>query len=153
MVEVSHVAEATTSGAAKDTLSLRPGLFETDASGALRLAASRCQACGAHFFPRRLVCARCLSREMATVLLSTRGTLYTYTTVYQSTPDFPTPYVLAYVDLPEGVRLLAQLVGAPPGEARIGMPLALRVEPVRTGAEGRPVMGYRLYPAAEVSHG
>jgi len=83
---------------------------------------------------------------MAAVPLSTRGTLYTYTTVHQSTPAFATPYVLAYADLPEGVRLLAQLVAAP-GDVRIGMPVELRVEPVGVNAEGRPVLGYRFHPA------
>ncbi|HYM90718.1 MAG TPA: OB-fold domain-containing protein, partial [bacterium] len=108
---------------------------------------------GAHFFPRRLVCARCLSLAMATVPLNTRGTLYTYTTVYQSTPEFPTPYLLAYIDLPEGVRLLAQLVGVGPAEVRIGMPLELRVETVGTEAGGRPVLGYRLHAVPESGPG
>ncbi len=126
---------------------LRPGLFEVDAGGAVRLVGTRCRSCGAHFFPCRAVCARCLSRDLATVPLSARGTLYTFTTVHQSTPEFPTPYMLAYVDLPEGVRLLAQLAGTSPGEARIGMPLDLRIQPVGTDAAGRPVLGYRLYPA------
>ena len=125
---------------------LRPGLFEVDAGGQFRLVATRCEACGAHFFPRRRVCARCLSSATTTVPLSTRGTLYTYTTVHQSTPEFTTPYVLAYADLPEGVRLLAQLV-APPGDVRIGMSVDLRVEPVGVTADGRPALGYRFHPA------
>jgi uncharacterized protein len=125
---------------------LRPGLFEVDAGGQLRLLATRCAVCGAHFFPRRRICARCLSSTVGTVHLSTRGTLYTYTTVHQSTPEFTTPYVLAYADLPEGVRLLAQLA-APPGDVRIGMPVELRVEPVGVTADGRPVLGYRFHPA------
>ncbi len=145
------MAEQATSGVEVGAVPLRPGLFETDAAGAVRLVASRCRECGAHFFPRRLVCARCLSRDMATVPLGTRGILYTYTTVYQSTPEFPTPYLLAYVDLPEGVRLLAQLTGVPPDQVRIGMLLELRIEPVHTDAEGRPVLGYRVYPGEEVT--
>ena len=125
---------------------LRPGLFEAGAGGSPRLVGTRCSACGAHFFPRRRVCARCLSSATTTVPLSTRGTLYTYTMVHQSTPEFPTPYVLAYADLPEGVRLLAQLVAAP-GDARIGMPVEVRVEPVGVTADGCPVLGYRFHPA------
>lgn len=131
---------------------LRPGLFDVDAGGTHRLVGSRCEVCGAHFFPRRRICARCRSAATATVPLSTRGTLHTYTTVHQSTPAFPTPYVLAYADLPEGVRLLAQLVAAP-RDVRIGMPVELRVEPVGENAEGRPVLGYRFHPAAETRDG
>jgi uncharacterized OB-fold protein len=125
---------------------LRPGLFEAGAGGSLRLVGTRCDVCGAHFFPRRRVCARCRSAAATTVPLSTRGTLYTYTTVHQSTPQFTTPYVLAYADLPEGVRLLAQLVAAP-GDIHIGMPVELRVEAVDVTADGRPVLGYRFHPA------
>ena len=131
---------------------LRPGLFDVDAGGTPRLLGSRCEACGAHFFPRRRICARCRSSAMTAVPLSTRGTLYTYTTVHQSTPAFATPYVLAYADLPEGVRLLAQLAAAP-GDVRIGMPVELRVEPVGVNAEGRPVLSYRFHPAAEARDG
>ncbi len=141
-------ASAATAGP-RTWVPLRPGLFEVDTGGTVRLVGTRCRACGARFFPRRPVCARCLSAEMDAVPLGTRGALYTYTTVYQSTPEFPTPYVLAYVDLPEGVRLLAPLVDVASGEVRIGMPLVLRVEPVGADAEGRPVLGYRLHPAAE----
>lgn len=79
--------------------------------------------------------------------------LYTYTVVFQSTPEFRTPYLLGYVDLPEGVRVLAPLADLAVDDVRIGMPLRLVVEPVRTDAEGRAVLGYRLHraqPATEI---
>lgn len=123
---------------------IHPDVFADE--GEPRLVGARCLRCGAAFFPRRAVCARCLSSEVEAVPLSPTGTLYTYTVVHQSTPEFPTPYVLAYVDLPEGVRLLAPLVGVEADQVRIGMPLRLRVEPLRTDAQGRTILGYRLYP-------
>lgn len=146
-----EVAESTTAPPAA-SVPLQPGLFEAGADGALRLVGTRCRQCGARFFPRRAVCARCLSPDTEVVPLSSRGTLYTYTVVYQSTPEFRTPYLLAYVDLPEGVRLLAPLEGLAPDQVQIGIALDLRVEAVRRDAEGRAVIGYRLYPAAEVTH-
>lgn len=118
-----------------------------------RIVGARCRQCGAHFFPRRTVCAQCLSTDVEVVPLATRGTLYTYTVVHQSTPEFPTPYILAYGDLAEGVRVLAPLAGAAAEEVRIGLAVDLCVEPVRTDAQGRVVVGYRWYPAAEVRHG
>lgn len=135
------------------TVPLQPGLFIDDAQGVPRVAGTRCRACGTHFFPRRAICARCLSTETEIVPLSGRGVLYTYTVVHQSTPEFRTPYVLGYVDLPEGVRVLAPLAEIPADEVRIGMTLLLRVEPVRTDADGRIILGYRLHRAAEVAHG
>ncbi len=130
---------------------LQPGIFVEDARGTLRLGGTRCRACGTHYFPRRQICAKCLSPETETVPLSDAGVLYTYTVVYQSTPEFRTPYILGYVDLPEGVRVLAPLAEIEAQDVRIGMPLLLRVEPVRTDAEGRAILGYRLHRALEVA--
>jgi uncharacterized OB-fold protein len=148
---VSEQATAREPAAATaEPIPLRPGLFVADDTGRLRLAGSRCARCGAHYFPRRLVCARCLATDLSVVGLSPQGTVYTYTVVHQSTPEFPTPYVLAYVDLPEGVRVLAPLA-ADASQVRIGMPVELCVEPVRTAPDGRPVLAYRAHPRSDPS--
>ena len=47
-----------------------------------RLLGSRCPACGEHFYPRRLVCAKCLHEGCEDVVLSPTGTLWTYTYVH-----------------------------------------------------------------------
>lgn len=127
---------------------LRPGLLEKDADGGITLLGSRCESCGTTFFPAHVLCVRCLSSEhMQAVRLSRRGTVYTYTVVHQSTPEFPTPYVLAYVDLPEGVRVLAQLSEVSPEAARTGMEVELVGVPVPGGEEGGPeVLTYRFRP-------
>jgi hypothetical protein len=78
--------------------------------------------------------------------LSGRGTVYTYTVVRQSTPEFRTPYVLVYVDLPEGVRVLGQLVGCPEEAVRVGMPVEVVFEEVATDPQGRSVVGWRFRP-------
>jgi hypothetical protein len=55
--------------------------------------------------------------------------VHTYTVTYQNeAPAFrkALPYVLAYVDLDEGVRMLSHVVGCDPGEVRVG--LRVRVE-------------------------
>ncbi|MDR7482374.1 MAG: Zn-ribbon domain-containing OB-fold protein [Armatimonadota bacterium] len=149
---MSEPAAAHQAATAAAPVPLRPGLFVPDEGGRLRLAGSRCPRCGACYFPRRLVCARCLATDLEVVGLSSRGTVYTYTVVHQSTPEFPTPYVLAYVDLPDGVRVLAPLADIDPSDVRIGAPVDLRVEPVRATSDGRPVLAYRGYPC-QVPHG
>jgi uncharacterized OB-fold protein len=78
--------------------------------------------------------------------LSGRGTVYTYTVVRQSTPEFQTPYVLVYVDFPEGVRVLGQLVGCGPEAVRVGMPVEVVFQEVGKDPEGRPVVGWRFQP-------
>ncbi len=128
------------------TTSFRPAELEIDPDGTGHLLGSRCRVCDAHFFPIREACAGCLSDEMETVRLSARGTLYTFTVVRQSTPAFEVPYVLGYIDLPEGVRVMGQIAGCEPGELRIGQSLVLNVEPFGEAVDGSQPMGYRFRP-------
>ena len=86
----------------------------------------RCRACAAlRYYPRAL-CPSCLSDEIEWVLSSGRGSVYTYSVTHQNqAPGFrdEVPYVIAYVQLDEGVRLLTNLVGCAPDDVRIGMPV------------------------------
>jgi len=120
----------------------RPGVLDEEG----RVVGSRCPSCEAHFFPARQVCSRCLAEDLEQVALSTRGTLYTYTVLHQAAPGFEVPFVLGYVDLPEGVRILGQVAGLEPHAVRIGMELDLHVEPFGEDEERRTIMGYRFRP-------
>lgn len=126
--------------------SFRPGEFEVDSEGGGHLLGSRCRACGAHFFPVRQACARCLGTDLETKRLSSRGTLYTYTVIHQSTPDFEVPYMLGYVDLPEGVRVMGQMIGHEL-DLPLGTPMELEVVPFGTDEGGAMLLGYRFVPA------
>lgn len=90
----------------------------------------RCRACGTlRYYPRAL-CA-CLSSDTEWVRSSGRGSVYTYTVTYQNqSPGFrdELPYVLAYVELEEGVRLLTNIVGCVPEQVYIGMPVRVTFE-------------------------
>ncbi len=93
------------------------------------LLLQRCPDCGAIQHRPRAVCAGCLSDGIETFRASGRGTVYTFTVTRQNQlPPFrgACPYVLAYVELEEGPRLLTNIVGCEPEEVRIGMPV--RVE-------------------------
>ena len=74
-----------------------------------RLLGSRCPSCGEAFFPRRLVCDKCLHEGTEDMELSTRGTIHTWT--YCHVPLFGKKdadvvgYGVAQVDLPEGPRV------------------------------------------------
>ena len=106
---------------------LREGLLQFDPP---RLLGSRCEACGTSQFPARDFCPACRA-ECAQVRLplSEHGTVFSYTVVHQS-PSGDTPYVLAYVDLLDEVRVLARLEDLE-GEPRTGMPVRLRLTQVR----------------------
>ncbi|MDE3076216.1 MAG: OB-fold domain-containing protein [Chloroflexota bacterium] len=129
---------------------LRPGLLERDPNGGVTLAGNRCSTCGTTYFPALKLCLTCFSEAgLAPLPLSRRGSLYAWTVVYQSTPEFQTPYVLAYVDLPEGVRVLAQVEVAPEA-ARTGLPVEIVPATVKPAADDAPeVIGYRFRPIEE----
>src|SRR5205085_11772926 len=81
-----------------------------------RLLGSRCPACGEHFFPRRMVCAKCLHEGTDDVEMGPRGRLWTWTFVH--VPLFAKKdaqvdaYGVGQIDLPEGPRIQAILNGA-----------------------------------------
>jgi uncharacterized OB-fold protein len=91
----------------------------------------RCAACTTlRYYPRAL-CPRCLSERVEWVRASGDGTVYTFTITYQNqAPGFrdALPYVMAYVELDEGVRMLTNIVGCAPAEVRIGMPVRVVFE-------------------------
>jgi hypothetical protein len=98
------------------------------------LVLQRCRTCGVVQHRPRALCAKCLSPSIEHFVASGRGTVHTYTVTHQNgLPAFAQacPYVLAYVDLEEGPRLLTNVVGCPPEQLRVGMPV--QVEFVKTG--------------------
>ena len=79
----------------------------------LSLLASR-SANGTTYFPVTSICPDTLEPPAETIRLSGEGSLYAYSTVHVSSGRFKAPYILGYVDLPEGVRLFTRI----PYEAR-----------------------------------
>jgi hypothetical protein len=84
----------------------------------------RCRACGARRFYPRALCPQCLSGDTEWLRCAGTGSVYTFTVTHQNqAPGFreELPYVLAWVDLDEGVRLLTNVVGCAVDAVRIGM--------------------------------
>jgi uncharacterized OB-fold protein len=74
-----------------------------------------------------------MSSEVEWVRCSGRGTVYTFTVTHQNhAPGFreALPYVLACVELEEGVQMLTNVVGCAPDDVRIGMPVEVEFEDV-----------------------
>lgn len=89
------------------------------------LVVQRCTACGTRVHLPAADCPRC-GGELAFEPVSGEGVVHTFTVVHRSfVPEFAgrEPYVLAWVDLPEGVRAFGQVVRCPPEDVRIGMPV------------------------------
>jgi uncharacterized OB-fold protein len=98
--------------------------FEGTKDGTLLI--QRCASCGTLRHPPRPACAVCRSFEWDTVTSSGRGTVYSYVVVHHpQVPAFDYPLPIAVVELEEGTRLVADLVGVAPDAVRIGMPVAV----------------------------
>ena len=143
---------------ARERVPIEPGYFTIpgDAAEAPRLLGSRCQSCGEHFFPRRVVCAKCCHRGTDDVELSPHGTLYTYT--YIHVPLFNSQraaeggYGVGQIDLPEGPRVQAVLEGGP-GDFEIGMPMDMELETLRENEKGQEVVVFRFRPREQSDEG
>lgn len=98
-----------------------------------RLLIPECRACGHLFFFPRVLCPHCGSQDLGWREATGRGHVYTHTTVRMSfwgdafADDVP--YNVSYVELEEGVRIVSSVVGVPPQEVTIGMPVTVDFEP------------------------
>lgn len=139
------------SEAARPRVAIKPGYFTVpdDPVERPRLLGTRCRSCGEQFFPRRAICARCLSEDTEDSVLSPYGTLWSFTFVhfplFGSTNVEHFGYGVGQVDLPEGPRVQVPLAGEQ-GEYRIGQRLELELEKLREDDFGRDVMIVRFRP-------
>ena len=114
---------------------LRPAVspdtaFFWDGTAAGELRIQRCGGCGALRHPPGPMCPACGAARPGYVVAAGTGEVYSY--VVQHHPPVPgkqMPLVVALVALPEGVRMVGELLGVSPDRARIGLPV--RVEFVR----------------------
>lgn len=120
-----------------------------------RLLGSRCVGCGTVVFPAQHGCPKCGRTGMERLELSRRGTLWTWTSQDflpkapyagpETDADF-TGYLLGFVELPEGVRVVTRLHGLDRTTVRIGMELELVVVPFRVDPDGTEVLAYAFAP-------
>jgi uncharacterized OB-fold protein len=117
------------------------------------LLGSRCPQCGEHFYPPRYVCLNCYHEGLEEVALSTRGELYSFTIARAALPGtlMTPPYVIAQVQLTDGVQVATVLTEIDPEAARIGMALELVVEKASVDSEGNDVMTFKFRPAKDLS--
>jgi len=97
-----------------------------------RLLVQRCLPNGHHQLYPRWRCLRCRG-EVGWVEASGRGTVYSFTIIRQNfSRSFKhlIPYVVALVELEEGPRLMTNIVGCPPEDVIVGMPVQVTFEPV-----------------------
>ena len=96
-----------------------------------KLLLQSCVGCGApRFYPRHL-CPRCWSPETRWIEASGRGRVHSFTIIHRPpSPEFAerVPYVVALIDLEEGPRMMANVVGADALSVEIDDPVAVTFE-------------------------
>jgi len=98
-----------------------PVRVEADAGDAV-LIGMRCAVCQTCAFPQRAFCCNCGSSNVSVARLANRGELYSFSTVHISSTR-ETPYVIGYVDLDDGVRVMGLILTAV--EPEIGQRMAV----------------------------
>lgn len=88
------------------------------------LLIQRCNRCQEYQFYPRGICSNCWCEDIRWVTASGKGTVWTFTVTRQNrTPGFEeeVPYVLALVELEEGVKMFTNIIECDPQEVTIGM--------------------------------
>jgi 3-oxo-4,17-pregnadiene-20-carboxyl-CoA hydratase alpha subunit len=89
-----------------------------------RLLIQRCKECGTLRHPPRPMCSECRSYEWDVVNATGRGTVYSFVVNhYPQVPAFDYPLAVGLIELEEGTRLVANVIGVDPGDIRVGMPV------------------------------
>jgi uncharacterized OB-fold protein len=95
--------------------------WSATAEGTLLLP--RCERCDAVIWYPRAFCPACGSLEVTWFAASGRGTVYTFTVIRRPVEPYTSsaPFVVAYVELEEGPRVLTNVVDCEIDEVEVGM--------------------------------
>jgi uncharacterized OB-fold protein len=87
-----------------------------------RLVLPRCDACEAVIWYPRRWCPMCHQHGVSWFEATGHGTVYSFTVVRQAGGDWQeaVPYVIAFVELDEGPRVLTNVVDVDPDTVRVG---------------------------------
>lgn len=108
-----------------------------------------CEACGAKAFPPRGACPRCKASSLREHSFSGRGSVYSYSMVYQAPEGFGglVPYAAALVKLEEGPLVATQLTDVDADALNVGMPVEMVTRRLsEDGPDGIVVYGYKFRP-------
>jgi uncharacterized OB-fold protein len=109
-----------------------------------RFVLPRCKGCAGWIWYPRGFCPACGSLDTEWQQVSGRGRIYSYTVVRKSgLPGWAdaVPYVIAYVELDEGPRVMSNIVGCDPDALTIGSPVRVVTA---TNADGQALFRFQL---------
>jgi uncharacterized protein len=91
-------------------------------AGEIRL--QKCDDCGRFRYPPSPLCRHCMSARTSSVKAKGSGTVFSYVVYHQAFHkgfEEEIPYIVALIDLEEGVRLASRLKNCPIDAVSIGM--------------------------------
>jgi uncharacterized protein len=93
-----------------------------DATAQGRLLLARCDRCDAVVWYPKTYCSECGGLSVSWREAAGTGTVYSFTVAHRGPGAFgdAAPYVIAYVELAEGPRVLTNIVGCEPDQVAIG---------------------------------
>ena len=106
-----------------------------DAAAQQKLIIQRCKNCQSWVWTPRPSCNECGSEKVEWTQVSGKGEIYSFTVIRQVVgraasqafePDIP--YVIAWVDLDEGPRLITNIIGCPVEDVKLGMKVLVQFE-------------------------
>lgn len=88
-----------------------------------RFELQRCESCDLVIWFPRARCPRCWTTDLAHFDASGLGTVYSHTIIRKVGNDYrdSTPFVVAYVELDEGPRVLTNIVDCDVDDVKVGM--------------------------------
>jgi uncharacterized protein len=112
-----------------------------------------CPHCEVKIFPPRDVCPDCGKEAKTLYKFSGRGTVYSYSTVYEPPAGYEetAPYTVALVKLEEGPLVTAQLTDLDGRQVEIGAPVEMVTRRLRQDGDERGIIvyGYKFRPVLE----
>jgi uncharacterized OB-fold protein len=118
-----------------------------------KIMGSKCSKCGALALPPRPICISCFSREMEWVQLKGSGKLVAFTSIVVAPPymvkegfNRNNPYVVGVVELDEGVKAVARIVGVDakkPEQINVGTPLKAEFLEKGSGPDKKTSLNFR----------
>lgn len=129
--------EARTGGGSRQTPGISPesGPF-WEATREHRLVLQWCTSCGKPVHFPRSFCPHCAAPASALEWREASGKGVVHAVIVEHRPDrmgASEPYSVALVELEEGVRLMTNLVGCPPAEAKVGQKVRVTWEALDDG--------------------
>jgi len=112
----------------------------------------KCENCGEIYFPPREICPECRResfKKMTECELNGTGEVVTYTKVEDPHPDFKdlSPYIMAIIEMDEGVRLTGHIVDVEYEDVEQGLKVEASMRKLgEEGPEGMIYYGYKFWP-------